>query len=132
MVDPNSPDFIGNVPMFLICDKCFFKRYANTNYDRILTELTKSDIHPYLIGYFFNTLCSMISAYDEDNTNLEVLDTAYKFGKWIEVNTEIDKNYLLLNKLQIKKRKNELTSPKDYNLLITFVQNKNRVLTRLE
>ncbi|MDR0920283.1 MAG: hypothetical protein LBM93_13735, partial [Oscillospiraceae bacterium] len=112
-----------NISIFLVCDKSIFKRFINSDYDKILTGLKKSDITPDIANVLcLKTICNMISAYDEDNTNLEVLDTAYKFGEWLEVNTEIDKSCLLINQLQIKKRKNQLT-PKDYSLLATLIQN---------
>jgi hypothetical protein len=138
------------VSLFLVSGKAIFKHYSNTDYTLLYQSLISSDISEAMIEKSILTQRDMISVYNFDTSNIEILDLALKFGDWLANNTEMKKEfqeYLLINKLQILKFLNgyllpadcvalyELSKSEDKTLLFeiyTLLGDKNKVQTLYE
>ena len=97
---------------------------ANIRYDVLLPSFQKIVRHSELMFRSTLFMLELIEAYDEDNSKVELLTTASAFADWIMEATEEEMPYdaRLLNKLQIEKRKGDLTKSqlrKLYELVVT-------------
>lgn len=97
----------------------------NLQCDVMLPAFKSIKRHPELIGTANTLMLELIKAYDLDNQRKEFLETADDFAHWImETSTEQELPYQirLLNQLQIKKRKDEL-SEVDIKMLYDIIEN---------
>jgi len=114
------------VSAFMMYNKSVYVYYSNTNYDNLFKALIESDKSPSIVTQFaLKTQCDLIHAYDTDRENIAVLETALKYGDWLEENTELDKNCLLINKCQIIKRRDGNMTPNNYEKIAKLTTNEN-------
>jgi hypothetical protein len=111
--------------IFMLAQRGDYAKFVNTNYDIIYEFLTSTEINDAVLELLLQVQCHMISAFDDDNINTEVLDLALKFGKWIYDNTDLDKDALLINTIQIQKRKGKQLSSSDCIKLLEFTKSDN-------
>lgn len=115
------------IPLFFIREKCLFYKYSNTDYNAIYEILTSMEITPYLIKYALNIQLKMIEAFDDNHADNEVLELALRFGEWLKDKTNIDKDYLTINRIQILSRMEKIQSS-DYVELGAFTKSSNNGL----
>jgi hypothetical protein len=114
--------------IFMIAQRDVYAKFANTDYNNVFEFLTSTEINDTVLGLLLQEQWHMISAFDDDNTNTEVLELALRFGKWIYDNTDLDKDYVYINTLQILKRQGKLVSSSDYLKLLELSKNDNNEL----
>lgn len=97
------------VSQFLFLDKKAFIHTSNINYDVIFQDVVQRRLTPETIDRYVVWLLDILSAYDEqEQKNVLLLDFAEKIGEWLYSQELADKDIMLLNKIQIIKRKRTL------------------------
>jgi hypothetical protein len=123
--DDFEPENGAITSVFMIAQRGEYAKYVNTNYNTVYEFLTSTEINDAVLELLLKVQCHMISAFDDDNTNSEVLELALKFGKWISENTDLDKDYIYINMLQIFKRQGKQLSSSDYLKLLGLIKSDN-------
>ena len=83
---------------------------ANVDYKKILEGLDHSDTSPVVTERINSFMLEMLKAYDEQKEkDEELLSTAEKYSDWLIKNSNTSNDMLVLNRLQIVKRKREFS-----------------------
>lgn len=95
---------------YLLLEQATFEHASNMNYEQIYESLSKQDYWPHISAETVLLLLRMLKGYDaQENKDLKLLDLAEKVINLVEEkDARIDPDLILLNRLQIFKRKREL------------------------
>lgn len=99
------------VSQFLFLDKSAFVHTSNMNYDLIYRDIVQNELKPEIVNRYIFWLLDILSAYDElKKKDSSLLIFAEKVCDWIRGKNLVDENIMLLNKIQIVKRRRKLSS----------------------
>lgn len=99
------------VSHYVLLKKKDFLEIDNIDYEKIAADIAENSINPLVTSQLTLFMLEMLKAYDEqiikDN---RLLDLAEEYCSWLIALPDGNTEQLMLNRLQIKKRKGELTS----------------------
>ena len=97
------------ISQFLSLDKSAFIHTSNMNYELVYQDVTQKELKPETVDRYVFWLLDILSAYDEQKQKDPLLlGFAEKICDWLQVQGLTDGNIMLLNKLQIVKRRRKL------------------------
>ncbi len=107
------------VSQFLLLDKENFIHTSNMDYEAIEKDIRKMPHHPLLTDNTTRLLLNVLRGYDEQKEkDLRLLDLAETICDWLDSNEETgSSSIVLLNRLQIKKRKRSLSAQETSELV---------------
>lgn len=95
------------IPLFEHVDTHVIKKLYQYDYEWLKEQINDSDVNEYTAGYLSQAALKLISIFDE-NKECKALELAqYQFDKIAGL--EKDKPYFIINVLQLKKRREDLT-----------------------
>lgn len=97
-----------SITHYALLKKKDFLEAANINYTKIIDDLAQNDSAPIVTDQVVLFMLEMLKAYDEQkNKENELLQTAEKYCEWLMKVTGETNEIMILNQLQIIKRKRE-------------------------
>jgi hypothetical protein len=94
---------------FLFLDKSAFIHTSNINYELMYQDIIQKELKPEMADRYVFWLLDILSAYDEQKEKAPLLlGFAEKICDWLQAQGLADGNIMLLNKLQIVKRRRKL------------------------
>ena len=94
---------------FLFLDKSAFIHTSNINYELMYQDIIQKELKPEMVDRYVFWLLDILSAYDEQKEKDPLLlGFAEKICDWLQAQGLADGNIMLLNKLQIVKRRRKL------------------------
>lgn len=94
---------------YLLLKKTAFECASNIDYEMIFEDLTSTELSEYLMSQSVLFILEILKGYDK-NPREELLNLAIRILDWIEENNiDISKDIILLNRMQILKRRRNLT-----------------------
>ena len=94
---------------FLFLDKSAFIHTSNINYELMYQDIIQKELKPEMVDRYVFWLLDILSAYDEQKEKAPLLlGFAEKICDWLQAQGLADGNIMLLNKLQIVKRRRKL------------------------
>ena len=118
------------VSQYLLLDTNAFLRASNMNYESVEKGITEMNHHPSILDRTNCLVLSILNAYDQKKPKDDrLLDLADSICKWISEDPNVVFPICRLNQLQIKKRKQPLTS-KDVIELSRFADEGNEPMIR--
>ena len=105
--DTDEKGHYFRVPLFVIIDRNILDNLYYYDYAYIKEQIDKADVNEYTLSTLNHAALQLINVYDATKDK-KLLDLAEYQLSQIE-NLEGQKSYYLLNRLQIKYRKNELS-----------------------
>ncbi|WP_300249495.1 hypothetical protein [uncultured Subdoligranulum sp.] len=99
------------IPMsqFLLLDKKAFIHTSNMNYELVYQDIARNELKPEVVDHYTFWLLDILRAYDEqEQKDPRLLCFAEKICDWIRAQKCSDEKIMLLNKMQIIKRRRKL------------------------
>lgn len=95
---------------YLLLNKDAFAHTSNMDYEAVKTDICAMDQHPLLLDSVTNFLLNILCGYDlQKQGDAELLDLAESVCDWLKDCSNVNDNIWLLNKLQITKRRRNLS-----------------------